>query len=89
MPLGGPWQEPLLAFDRVRFVGEPVAIVVCEDSYSGADAAELVSVDYEPLEPVVTLDDALADSTLLFPGTDSNVAVRAGGPADADAFDGC
>ena len=67
MPLGGPWQEPLLAFDRVRFVGEPVAIVVCEDSYSGADAAELVSVDYEPLEPVVTLDDALADSTLLFP----------------------
>ena len=89
MPLGGPWQEPLLAFDRVRFVGEPVAIVVCEDSYSGADAAELVSVDYEPLEPVVTLDDALADSTLLFPGTDSNVAVKAGGPADADAFDGC
>jgi aerobic carbon-monoxide dehydrogenase large subunit len=89
MPLGGPWQEPLLAFDRVRFVGEPVAIVVCEDSYSGADAAELVSVDYEPLEPVVTLDDALADSTLLFDGTDSNVAVKAGGPGDADLFDDC
>jgi carbon-monoxide dehydrogenase large subunit len=89
MPLGGAWQEPLLAFDRVRFVGEPVAIVVCTDSYSGADAAELVSVDYEPLEPVVTLDDALADSTLLFDGTDSNVAVKAGGPGDADLFDGC
>src|SRR6185437_9566939 len=44
MPLGGAWQEPLLAFDKVRFVGEPVAIVVCDDSYSGADAAELVSV---------------------------------------------
>jgi len=89
MPLGGPWQEPLLAFDRVRHVGEPVAIVVCDDSYSGADAAELVSVDYEPLDPVVTIDDALAGSTLLFDGTDSNVAVTAGGPADADAFDGC
>jgi aerobic carbon-monoxide dehydrogenase large subunit len=89
MPLGGLWSEPLLAIDRVRFVGEPVAIVVCDDSYSGADAAELVSVDYEPLDPVVTIDDALADSTLLFDGTDSNVAVKGGSSGDPDLFDGC
>src|SRR5215469_17123351 len=30
MPMGGPWSEPLLAVDRVRFVGEPVAIVLTE-----------------------------------------------------------
>src|SRR5215472_4714154 len=67
LPLGGPWAEPLLAIDRVRFVGEPVAIVISDDTYSGADAAELVSVDYEPLPPVVTIDDALAGTTLVFP----------------------
>jgi len=46
LPLGGPWAEPLLAVDRVRFVGEPVAIVITDDRYQGEDAAELVSVDY-------------------------------------------
>jgi carbon-monoxide dehydrogenase large subunit len=89
LPLGGPWAEPLLAVDRVRYVGEPVAIVVCDDTYSGADAAELVSVDYEPLTPVVTIDDALAGTTLLFPDAGSNVAVAGGGAADADPFADC
>ena len=55
----GLWQEPLLAVDRVRFVGEPVAMVITDDAYGGEDAAELVSVDYEPL-PVVLGPDALA-----------------------------
>ena len=31
LPLGGPWAEPLLAVDRVRFVGEPVAVVITDD----------------------------------------------------------
>src|ERR1035441_3151644 len=47
LPLGGPWQEPLLAVDKVRFVGESVAIVLTDDGYQGEDAAELVTVDYE------------------------------------------
>ena len=46
MPLGGLWAEPLLAVDRVRFVGEPVALVLTDSTYQGEDAAELVSVDY-------------------------------------------
>ena len=46
LPLGGKWSEPLLAIDRVRFAGEPVAIVITDDRYQGEDAAELVSVDY-------------------------------------------
>src|SRR5215475_9665128 len=43
LPLGGPWAEPLLAVDRVRFVGEPVAMVLTDETYQGEDAAELVS----------------------------------------------
>ncbi len=88
LPLGGPWAEPLLAVDRVRYVGEPVAIVITEDSYQGADAADLVSVDYEPLPPVVTIDDALAGTTLIFPDAGSNAAVVTDGPTD-DVFVGC
>jgi carbon-monoxide dehydrogenase large subunit len=68
LPLGGPWAEPLLAVDRVRYVGEPVAIVLTDDRYQGEDTAELVSVDYEPLPAVVGADAALAGTTLLFPG---------------------
>jgi carbon-monoxide dehydrogenase large subunit len=89
VPLGGVWQEPLLAVDRVRFVGEPVAIVLTDDTYQGEDAAELVSVDYEPLPAVVDPRDALAGGTLLFPAAGSNVAVTAGKPADDAAFSGC
>src|SRR6478672_1485854 len=87
LPMGGVWQEPLLAVDRVRFVGEPVAMVLTDDSYQGEDAAELVSVDYEPLPAVVDPADALAGHTLLFPDAGSNVAVAH--PAGDTVFDGC
>ncbi|HEX9554330.1 MAG TPA: xanthine dehydrogenase family protein molybdopterin-binding subunit [Streptosporangiaceae bacterium] len=89
LPLGGPWSEPLLAADRVRFVGEPVAVVITDDSYQGEDAAELVSVDYDPLPVVVGIDRALAGESLLFPSAGSNVACATGTPADGAAFDGC
>ena len=89
LPMGGVWQEPLLAVDRVRFVGEPVAIVLTDDTYQGEDAAELVSVDYEPLPVVVDPADALAGQTQLFPDAASNVVVTIGKPADDTAFDGC
>jgi carbon-monoxide dehydrogenase large subunit len=88
-PLGGPWAEPLLAVDRVRYVGEPVAIVLTDGRYQGEDAAELVSVDYQPLPAVIGADAALAGQTLLFPAAESNVAVAGGAPADPAAFDGC
>lgn len=41
--------QPVLARDRVRYVGEPVAVVLAEDPYLAEDAAELVEVDYEEL----------------------------------------
>jgi carbon-monoxide dehydrogenase large subunit len=62
-----------LAEDDVRFVGDPVAMVVADDRYLAEDGAELVTVDYEPLEPVVDATSAL-DSRLVHPDTDSNLA---------------
>ena len=59
--------QPLLADGVVRFVGEPVAVVLTDDRYAGEDAAELVDVDYDPLPAVVDLKAALAGETLLFP----------------------
>ncbi|MBO0787441.1 MAG: xanthine dehydrogenase family protein molybdopterin-binding subunit, partial [Actinobacteria bacterium] len=65
----------LLARDVVRFVGEPVAVVVTEDPYQGEDAAELVDVGYEPLPPVLGLAEAVSDDApVLFPAAGSNVA---------------
>jgi carbon-monoxide dehydrogenase large subunit len=83
MPMGGPWQEPLLAFEVVRFVGEPVAIVITDGRYQGEDAADLVSVDYEPLPAVVGPLAAVRDESLLFPAAGSNVALD----QNRDAFD--
>ncbi|MDT7645455.1 MAG: 2-furoyl-CoA dehydrogenase large subunit [Pseudonocardiales bacterium] len=61
--------------DKVRFVGEPVAVVVATDRYTAEDAAELVDVEYEPLDPVVGARAALADGApLLHSDAGSNVA---------------
>ncbi|MBB1159871.1 xanthine dehydrogenase family protein molybdopterin-binding subunit [Amycolatopsis sp. DR6-1] len=63
------------AVDKARFVGEPVAVVVAADRYAAEDAAELVQVDYEPLPPVIDIEDALApDAPLLHDTAESNVA---------------
>ena len=85
-----PMTEPLLATDRVRYVGEPVAMVLTADSYQGEDAAELVSVDYEPLTPVVDVRDSLSGEVLLFPRADSNISgTGSAGNSDPAKFDDC
>ncbi len=82
--------EPLLAADRVRYVGEPVALVLTEGRYQGEDAAELVSVDYDPLPAVPGIEEALAGETLLFPGTENNIiATGTAGEFDDASFEGC
>src|SRR3984893_5551206 len=85
-----PMTEPLLATDRVRYVGEPVAMVLTAASYQGEDAAELVSVDYEPLTPVVDVRDSLSGEVLLFPRADSNISgTGSAGNSDPAKFDDC
>jgi CO/xanthine dehydrogenase Mo-binding subunit len=51
---------PVLASDRVRYDGEPVALVAAETQWAAEEAAQLVSVDYEDLPGVFEVDEALA-----------------------------
>ena len=85
--------QALLARDVVRYVGEPVAVVVTEGRYQGEDAADLVDIDYDALPPVIDMAEAptRARPRLLFPAAGTNVAVTFGDPAAlaADLFDAC
>ncbi|MSO21299.1 MAG: xanthine dehydrogenase family protein molybdopterin-binding subunit [Acidobacteria bacterium] len=44
--------QPILALDKVRYVGEPVAVVLARDPHIAEEAADLVEVEYDPLDPV-------------------------------------
>ena len=69
--------RPVLAVDRVRFVGEPVAVVVAHDRYAARDAADLVEVDYDALTPVVNPEKAIRNgSPVLHEQYKDNVAYR-------------
>jgi len=63
----------LLAMDKVRYVGEPIAAIVSETREQGEDAAEAVIVDYDILEAVVDMEAAMATSTLLYDAAPNNV----------------
>ena len=82
--------RPPLADDEVRFVGDPVALVVAESLYLAEDAAELVDVDYEPLSAVVDYRTAEKNETLVHESHGSNLIGKIGGlPASAldEVFD--
>ena len=79
----------LLATEKVRYVGEPIAVIVTETRYQGEDVAELVEVDYEPLPVVVDVDQAAQDEVLLFEDVGTNVALDFNFGADESLFDGC
>jgi aerobic carbon-monoxide dehydrogenase large subunit len=81
--------QRLLATDKVRYVGEPVAAVVTEHPYQGEDAAELVAVDYDQLPAVLGFEPG--DDTLLFEAAGTNIAGEWGNAASLkpDLFDGC
>jgi carbon-monoxide dehydrogenase large subunit len=66
-----------IATDRVRFVGDLVAMVVAESRYLAEDACDLIEVDYEPLEAVATFADGFdRDRPALFEDCGENVLYR-------------
>ena len=66
---------PVLADDRVRWVGDPVAFVVAETQAQAADAAELIAVDYEPLPAVVSTAKAIEpDAAKVWDGCTDNIS---------------
>ncbi|HEX2302307.1 MAG TPA: molybdopterin cofactor-binding domain-containing protein [Gaiella sp.] len=56
--------QPVLAIDRVRYVGEPVAVVAAEQPEQARRALEAIAVEYEPLEPVADMERALVQEPL-------------------------
>jgi aerobic carbon-monoxide dehydrogenase large subunit len=81
--------RPYLAAGTVRFVGEPIVAILSETRTQGADAAELVFVDHEPLDVLVDFEHAIASPVVLFTEAGSNL-VHENPPANDPAFfDGC
>jgi carbon-monoxide dehydrogenase large subunit/6-hydroxypseudooxynicotine dehydrogenase subunit gamma len=62
-----PYRQPVLARGRVRYVGEPVAVVFAEDPYQAEDATEQVVVEIGELPPVLAADASRASSTKACP----------------------
>src|SRR5439155_3567301 len=67
---------PPLAGERVRYVGEPVALVVADDRYLAEDAAEALAIEYEALPPVLNAQEGMKDAALVHPEVGTNVGTR-------------
>ena len=68
------WQTERPLYDgRVRFVGDPIGVVVAADRYAAEDALDELDVLIDELPPVVGLDAALADERLVYPDHDTNL----------------
>ncbi|EQB64484.1 MAG: hypothetical protein AMDU3_IPLC00004G0062 [Thermoplasmatales archaeon I-plasma] len=73
--------QPVFATGYVNYVGEPVAAVFGDDRYKATDLLETVEVDYEPMKPVVTMDDALKFPPI-HSGMKSNILVQSSRGSD-------
>ncbi len=72
-----PATQYVMAVDKVRYIGEPVVAVVAEDPYAAADALDLIDVEYEALQPVVKIEDALEPGApLVFEEAGTNVLMH-------------
>ena len=72
LPEFKPFQQPVIAKDKVRYVGEPIAVVVADTQALAEDALELIELDIEPLPPVADRAAARASKSLLFETSGSN-----------------
>ena len=85
-PTIAPYAQPVLAEDVVRYVGEPVAVVLADSPERAEDGAQAVAVDIEHLPPVADRHASVRGDVLLFAGTGSNCAsVFTADAGDADA----
>jgi carbon-monoxide dehydrogenase large subunit len=70
-----PFEQPVIAADKVRYVGEPLAVVLADSAAIGEDALEAIAVDIETLPAVTDRAGATAGASLLFEGKGTNVAL--------------
>jgi carbon-monoxide dehydrogenase large subunit len=79
--------RPPLAEGEVKFVGDPVAIVIAENRYVAEDAIELVDVDYDPLPVIADFTQAVNAAAVVHEAYPDNVAGGlSGAPPDEEAF---
>lgn len=72
-----PARQYVMAVDKVRYVGEPVAALVAEDPSIAEDALDLIDVEYEPLKTVVKIEDAIKeDAPVIFEEAGSNILMH-------------
>ena len=89
IPLNAACARPPLAVGKVRFVGDVVAAVVADTKARAQDAAELVVIDYDPLDAVVDLESAIAPGAALqFEELGSNIAAAEREPGVGDPLEG-
>jgi carbon-monoxide dehydrogenase large subunit len=75
LPEFKPFEQPVIACEKVRYVGEPIAVVLAESVAIGEDALEAITVEIEPLRAVADWRTAARGESLLFPGAASNRAL--------------
>jgi carbon-monoxide dehydrogenase large subunit len=86
LPAFRQFEQPVIAYKKVRYVGEPVAVVLAENTGIAEDALEAITLDIEPLPPVADRYAAQKGEVLLFEESGSNLAsTLTGVRGDADA----
>jgi carbon-monoxide dehydrogenase large subunit len=76
LPEFKPYEQPVIAADKVRYVGEPIAIVLADSAAIGEDALEAIAIDIESLPAVTDRDVAERGASLLFEAQKTNVALK-------------
>ncbi len=66
LPEFKPFEQPVIAHDKVRYVGEPIAVVLASSVAIGEDALEVIEVEIEDLPPVADWQTASANKSVLF-----------------------
>jgi carbon-monoxide dehydrogenase large subunit len=87
VPLGkiaeGMGNRGALADGKVRFYGDPVAVVIADDRYTARDARDLIEIDYEPLPAAIDVEKAMQpDAPILYEEFGTNVAFSMHPPTD-------
>ena len=81
-----PFHQPVLAHEKVRYVGEPIAVILAVSAAVTEDAAGAIGLDIEPLPVVIDRYASCADKTILFEAHGSNLAIKyTASLGDADA----
>jgi carbon-monoxide dehydrogenase large subunit len=76
LPEFAPFAQPVIAHDKVRYVGEALAVVLAQSAAIAEDALEAIDVDIEPLPAVANRSVSAQDASLLFEKHGSNLAIK-------------